>query len=115
MRPCCIRLLSGLRIDLRQFASISVNSKASYVDLRQCKTDICQFTSRGSQDDGPNVQTQEGNTEVPIHNGTHKGAPAAEGGLSHYGWVFLYCASALALLVHHLGYLLPSIDMDVNR
>ncbi len=44
-----------------------------YVDLRQ-------FMSRDSQDGGPNMQKQEDNKEIPIHNGTHKGGPAAEGG-----------------------------------
>jgi hypothetical protein len=36
--------------------------------------------SEDSQDDGHNVQKQEDSKRIPIHNGTHKGGPAAEGG-----------------------------------
>ena len=45
------------------------------------------------------------NKEIPIHNGTHKGGSAAEGGpptfegvaegRPHYGWVFLYSPNML--------------------
>ena len=36
--------------------------------------------SIGNQDHGPNVHNTGGHKEISIHNGTHKGGLAAEGG-----------------------------------